>query len=159
MFFSSVGLVEINNVSFLILPMETKTCVSIAEKATSREQIEQKGELIANLADAESELDAKNAEVNQLQTNVKHLSEANQVKAKEQEELRKELENTKLKIESLSKVANETSTKLCAKEEEVKVLQKQISEENDAKVADKAMEVANLQSTIAGIYISGLSKI
>ncbi len=108
------------------------------------------GELVAKLADAESEVEGKNAEVNQLQTNVKHLSEANQVKVSELDQLREQLKETDDKCSSLQKLANETREKLCAKEEEVNTLKQQIADSSSEKEANEALHLANLQSKVAG---------
>ena len=114
------------------------------------------GELVEKLADAESELEAKNAEVDQLHTNLKHLTEASEIKSKEFEQLRKEFDETKTKLDELQKIANENAEKLSGKEEEVKSLQQQITGKSEEKEADKVLEIANLQSTVASKWVERL---
>ena len=110
------------------------------------------GELVEKLADAESELDSKKAEVNQLQTNIKHLTEASEVRAGEFEQIQKDFEKTKSKLHKLQKVANENAEKLCGREQEVKSVQQQVDDRTEEET-NKSLEIANLQSKIAGTLI------
>ena len=127
-----------------------KITVSIAENVNGQEQVCQMSELVAKLADTESELEAGNAEVNELQTNINHMLEATEAKACEFGQLKKEFEESKQHLEKLQEGSIENAERLCAKEKDVKSPQQQMVWGSEEKVADKVLEVANLQSKVAG---------